>query len=421
MPTLQIGRAGSAYGSLDMNSPATWTYHGDSLSAAGQFSATLADALAIRQQLRGLIDNPDEPIVPIISSSDAAINGFYEITSADVDTVGPSLGSGSFGYKVTARRVAGYSAPLLETITSGATRGNDFSLTVPAWVSLPPGVAEVSDTGTDDFSRQGEDGFLTVLKPNGGYAADITYQADPTTYYQNAAKLLMTSDVIQFDGTASPTVRAMVGRQAPAYTGWQLSNGLVRAWNGSSTFYAQWYKPGSGWRPTPTALKFTASIGIVGLNINGVVPTVLHNTPELVVLRFAAKGSVKTRGGGAVGASAVIDLGLRRGSRVFEVTITSTDAAASITVDAGAGGTTFTGGVAATAADSDGAKAIIVTNRTFTSSGRIDATRSTIAAKTPVSFGFGFQMSLSGDEATTTNLRDQWLAAVSEKVLVVAR
>ena len=76
--TMYIGRADALY--VDKASPSP---DGDRLTIAGTvIAADRYEYAARRQQITGLVDNPDEEIVPLQWTSDGVFDGFYRVISA---------------------------------------------------------------------------------------------------------------------------------------------------------------------------------------------------------------------------------------------------------------------------------------------------------------------------------------------------
>ena len=114
MTTLTIGRFSMSDG------PSAIRHDGDFLELELQIDAattsTPAEAKVLRQQLLGMVDNPDESAFPLTFSDDSDLDGFYTVLSVQCEPFEMFLNNGTMGVSVSLRRVAnGYQNPTIET------------------------------------------------------------------------------------------------------------------------------------------------------------------------------------------------------------------------------------------------------------------------------------------------------------------
>lgn len=211
---------------------------GDSLTVEGTIEAASAAELRMRwAQLRGLVRNADEPVVPVTWDVDSELDGFYAPISASVAPIG--IEGGSRGrFSVSLERIAGgFVAPNIEVISGSIVRTNGHGITAPlTLVAARPGgsgytagysygpVLEAASVGAE----------RTFITSDGLPALTSAYADGPID---------ITSYRLQLDAANAPIGRArvevrrggswyeVVGRQAPVddtSEPWRISNGIVR-------------------------------------------------------------------------------------------------------------------------------------------------------------------------------------------------
>lgn len=317
--TVRIGRVGAALGPVD---PKTVDFDGSRMTFSGDiYGTTATEAQAYMEQLRGYVDNPDEPFVPVLWSGVLPnISGFYRIDSMSASQTDVLT---KYTYTLTMERVRGFAAPLFETRILGAKRtGVAAGVTAVAWHAVPlatKGYDNVEDPTATGSVRYSEDGYLVELTDtsNSTFDTTINYYLPPASWYTGAA-------TITVDGYQ------VVGRQcANTPEDWTLSNGLVRIsgggppvntgeadmgltlerWNSTTSEWVSlgnWYPGYSNEAAATNQNRFDAPHAI----------TVLRNSPECASIRLSYEdGSLYGSGTWA----ANVDLTLRRGSKVVEV------------------------------------------------------------------------------------------------------
>lgn len=288
-------------------------FAGDRLTVAGQFEgSSVTAAKALRQQLLGLVDNQDEPVIPVTSDLDDELDGFYRVLSVSASP------ERRRGYRETGATAGRHDFSVqLERVTGG------FAVAPVEIVQLTPGRVTDHTNSDTNSTRYGAlaadrdtesqspfffgtassaDGDLLILQANTLPDASTLYVhrcfARPERYYWGAATL----EVLR-DGNWWP----VVGRQLPSgVERWRLSNGIVRATLSGSTVgdlvFERW--DGSTWDTAGTAQRgyensgFTQQFFFGAENVDGTVQyldvVVLRNDPFGVVVRVPQFGGSET-------------------------------------------------------------------------------------------------------------------------------
>lgn len=301
--TLRVGRAGFDAGDFEISS---WDVSGDSVSVSGVLSAwSTADVAALRQQLNGYVDNPDEPAVPVTWSADPTVDGFYRVEGVSVGASRAMAPRGVMDFSLSLERVRGFSAPLIETSILGAVRENDHGITsaARAAIGVPDAAVEFADSSTTGPAqvRASEDGDVRVVA-NNTLVRRQTWAVPAEHYYDGSARITVDGKVV-------------VGDQVPhAPTGWQLSNGIIRmSIDGDNTFQVSTWT-GSEWTD-PRGFILTGDSGSTALDVaaSAVGLRVLRNAPEECIVRLTLTPSAALRAFGELRAH--VDVAVRRGER----------------------------------------------------------------------------------------------------------
>ena len=315
--TTIIGRVG-----LDdaLAEPVSGSWSGGELSLSlllGQPNGTADSLVTIREQILGLANNPDEPVVPVLVDSDPSAAGFYAVKDVRVDQPTDSLRTnGALTASVTLERITSSAAPLVESRLVFGKR--DAGSAVSHWLDLPPGSfgAVFTDPGAAAFSNNGREGIETRLgdQPASGFAS---WGAAPEDWYLGAAR-------ITADGSL------VVGRQMQPGAAVELSNGWMRlSIDGTSPkFTVQMWE--DGWRTPHTYWLVDVPTPCTAL------VTVDRNAPEEVAVQVVypyGPGIITSSDGPAV------RFRLRRGARFAACsarTLVRHDPAESCVTDQGA-------------------------------------------------------------------------------------
>lgn len=262
-------------------------------------SLTRAQAVTLREQLLGYVENPDESFVSVTSTSEPDLDGFYRVTAAQVTGSGYDAYSGRTQWSVDLERVTGYRSARIEVSSVGGYRLNSHSWGVPTsgtlvvWLPPTARATRLVKNGTElthnipmsvsSIAKGVESDSLTG-------ATQISYAVDPGAFYTAAATITRNNNLV-------------VGRLGAISLGdIVLSNGLAEARisiiSGDLTISTRWWT-GSTWDAWRTYQ--VRSIAVSHASAGPV--TILRNSPEAVSVRVDV-GSQVVRS---------LDLTLRRG------------------------------------------------------------------------------------------------------------
>lgn len=290
------------------NVPTSLTLAGDSATLNFDIlPSTLAEAKAMRQQITGLANNPDEPVVPFTWSDDSDYDGYYSIQSATVTPTQVYLLRRLMRVTVTMTRVGGgYNKPKIELPATCVLLTNDHSLT-----TTYGRVAHPQD-GLEDYNAGigfGEYAAGREVEVDGGYvrwsrvpslpASGVPYYyVPPANYYIGAATL-----EVQRNSTWYP----VHGRQVPALDtagAWRLTNGLVRIYPSGThnyrvdVFDGSWVElvtiqrgyDDTGWTAQNFGVNNPTGLSWTGESTVKVDPAILRNSPERVTIEIPQWG-----------------------------------------------------------------------------------------------------------------------------------
>ena len=414
-------------GRVTLDDLAEWTMDGDEITTSGDVVASSSYAAkALRAQLLGLYANPDEPVVPVTSSDDSDIDGFYWVTSVSVPFTSTSLATNTFSYSITLRRVPNYSRPMFENICIGGFRSNNQGIaagSMQAVAAIPYYAESFYDLDdvfvgvTADGTRDTATGDLDIyLYTAGGPQRKIHQFSIPPAYWYYGACLI--------EEKRNGTWYTLVGRQwanAAMENGWRISNGLVRVTANATEprIDVEMYN-GTAWTTAKT-YKFSADTPFNEYAAFGSM-TVLRNGPEECAIRLLTGVQDEH-------CHITIDLRIRRGEWMVEGYLTdlsgdtndlgavgrATNEASS---DMSVGGQVF--GVKATAADADSLKFMIFSPRTVTREnviGRINLT----TPNSTFPFAISGEFSGAGINDTYDQIVKQYLAGYTERYSLAGR
>ena len=414
-----IGRA-----SLPVD-PSSARWSGDQLTITGWISPTTANdtnhAYALRQQLLGLVNNPDEQVFPCTFSVDPNWDGYYYVNSVNV-AGDPGLMEiqGRMPYSIQLTRLAGYGRPLMEVVALSAVRTNTFGIAAPISVlvsSVTSAAGYFLDTdfvGTLGVSgsniQQPEGGGFVVpwLKAAPSAVAAGSYFVAPASYYNGAC---------MFEVLYGSTYRPVVGVQTPQAVGgnWRLSNGLVRCFPTGTTNIQVEVWNGAAWESATFAATISAGASTVPLTGDATAgyytPLVVRNAPDSVSIRLRNGVSAYT-------------LSISRGSRLVTLSWAVQGATADLGMKAGsaAAATAITGGIRRTADDANGNRFVICSQGAFTSdlvNGGLYLTAA--AASGAIGFGLEYDGTVAAPPNRATDLRDQFFGPSSTRHAVIVR
>lgn len=412
MGALTVGRFGIDLAVDDVDA---FRHDGDTVQFTGVVvGANATELRLIRQQITGLVDNVDEPVVPVTYSVDSDLDGYYHVEAATCEVGRAGLVNYWAPYSITLRRVWGYAAPVIEVRTIGADRTNSHAVSPVDWHAIPAAASGYSDSFANQAkaTRDTESGNVTVYYDNAGaghyYDAAPHYHVAPASYYNGACRIEVAAGY--------PVVGRQV-RNAP--TAWRLTNGCVRIMPGAAAGYYElevWN--GTAWENCTEFQIGAYSLGFTALGDPHSL-TVLRNSPELCVVRF---GLAATAAGiWTTDYMATIDLAIRRGAQHVEGYLSSTDNYNWSLFHNGAA-TAGTGYIRLTANNADGNRWLSGCTVARTDD-LATGTWSTTAAAYEMAFFVGAELGGSGSSGidTAANVAAQYYAAQGERQIVVAR
>lgn len=198
---------------------------------------------------------------------------------------------------------------------------------------------------------------------------------------------------------------------------WELGNGLVRVTQGASSTLTVAAWDGTGYEHVEWNVSVTGS-ATGGLTSWDAV-TVLRNDYELATVRL-----IKATAGASGAGRALLDLTLRRGSRLLEASL-QTDASTTLGVYRAtneAGTAPASGGhVVASANDAAGNRYVVITPRSFTAQTTVGGIAASAATRRDFALGavVGGSAALSGDAASA--MTSQYLTSMGLEDTVVVR
>ena len=370
-------------------------------------------------QLNGHVTSPDEPVIPVVDSSgQAPLNGFFRLLDVSYPTDPTTIASQRVPFTVTLEQVASSHMPLVELRTLGALRTNAHSILVG---STSPSVALPNDAGALDlgFNKGGvcdsDTGNVVILADSDLLDGRISYGLAASVWYEGAATL-------QLDpGVADPY--SITGRQVEVVnsaSAWVIHNGLVRLTSGATgnEFEIDAFD-GTAWGNSKTFKLRGLAVGDVSIVGARVAMTVLRNSPNVVSIRVAHTGNL-----GTSYFTVTVDITLRRGMRMFDISVATSDGTTTkwgLANQDSEAASAITGGMAATAEDADNQKYVVAIAPACSVSS--DGLYLDTAASS-ATFGLGITGSSTGSDTaftTTSSLIAAWYASLSETQRVVDR
>jgi hypothetical protein len=394
---------------------------GDVLSVSGEITAVSYDELAAKiAQLRGMVDNPDEPVFPVEFADLPDLSGFYRGFSVSVTASQPAMSVFRAGYSLSATRVPDFAQPTIEIQVLSVRRTNAHGL-APATGYLfrrldRPGW-RMPDAASSTVARRTSDGYdLYAIEAPNATARTVSYQSDTSSHYG------ATATIEQAVGAGWLPV---VGRQLP-----DLDPGEVRLTNGfqrvtvtnNGQILHQVFDPVSG---VFDQVSFRVQTAANNLDL-WLDPTIIHNDPDLVSIRYTARPASDATYATVGGASVTISMGAGEGFAQVSVETLRPAAVSAVKLVAfpfSQPGTSLTGGVRRTSNDAAGNRLVIATPHAKTDdTANTGVTVNTATTSRPV---FMIGQALNGSSAAAINseasLIAQFIQSVSASSRVVAR
>jgi hypothetical protein len=321
--TLTLGRVGV---DIALRDPSVWARDGNRVTLSGFFSggATVADGVTLSEQLLGLADNPDEPVIACAWSEEAWFDGYYRVSSVAVPALPGGLLQGWHPYTIQLERVADGASPRVDSTLVGALLTNANSVTSGTLRHFVPGAAysyygrggaltaagvDLTMTGTT-VNRTSETGIVsgarraTISAVTNGFAS---YECAPADYYDGACII-----------RAGTTLRRVIGQRMKRLpVNWQIDNGLIRITPGAIATLVTEVFNGTAWEDSRTYwMGTTANLHAGSPNKEFIDVSVLRNSPEQCIVRVTIGYPLSQNNAGD---SMIWDVGVKRGA--FHATI----------------------------------------------------------------------------------------------------
>ena len=362
-------------------------------------------------------------VIAISYTGDTHYDGFYLLSDVRIESMETSyLRRGLWLFEISTFRIGGTSRVDFQSNVTGTVLDNDFAIvegdTMP-FIGLPVrGSLFVWETSVSkwEHTRESEDGTVPVFGNFGEYTPDASWAADPTTFYDGAAKLVVGGNVqpgLDIPNEPDDWVLSNgIIRIQPEVSGTPTGRLLVDVWDGSSAYESQ-----KDW-----SFSDTADTGAID-NLSFI--SCIRNDPEAVILRLSSEWTT------ALVARHTIDLHLRRGSPLVYVNWfhgAANYSTMKMVLDTTEAGSTFTAqssgatvGVVATSNDAGGNKYMICSPTSHTA----DTTNGglSVAAADRLKCAVGFV--INGTSAATYDqagrVADGYLGNIGESVRAVWR
>ena len=368
------------------------------LTVEGQESApdlSRAQLYAVHENLLALEIGK---IQPVTFSDKVERNGFYKVTSVSATLTEYVNDLVLCDWKLGLTRIGAENETDLQSRLTGAIRANDFSLTGEK--THAPALSHygyfTGATSPSSMTRTGLDGAVTVYR---NIPAGVSPRWGATASHALTGRVQITSNGFELEGCSH--------RMAP--DGWTLSNGLVNVSPSASAGVLNVSAYSSGGYHSKAWSVTVASAGPVWDSAS-----ILRNDLEMCRVRLTA-----SRSPGRV----VLDLTLRRGSRLLEAYLQSGSSAtlgvALVTPETNVN-TAASGYLTATANDANGNRFVCGSARSFTGSTTGAMTKTSTAT---LDFFLGAVVgggsAVSGDAAL--DLRNQYIGFMAEQTYGVRR
>lgn len=402
MGTLQIGRVGidttlSDPYQIDQRGAAG----GPSLTIRGHIkdTATLEEANHLRTEMLAQIKSDTvSGLVPVISTTDPEIDGFYILTAASVGVshrMGSLVDKGFIPYTVSLQRV---NTNVFSAGLTGGVLPNDHSISSAEPIVAPPqGVTSFTPELTSVLRASAAGGSMRIFR-NCDETQTPFFSLVPADYYGGAAKLSTGSPLRLRSGTVIPNDPA----------DWRLDNDLARITSASVGRFTTEMHGGSTWE---SSKEWRIDDNGSAIFVWGEI-ICLRNDPEEVSIRLIQNRSTQPVG------RRTLDISLRRGSRhasfLFTVSASVTIKIVRQTSDSGTNISTW--GVRDSTNDGDGNRWIVGSIHTVTqdtSNGGIQR-----ASSTSMDFFVGYEedgsSALAGN--VNTDIGDNYFHHIAERV-----
>lgn len=380
------------------NAPSFQSWDGDALSLGIDIlPSTLVEAKAMRLQMLGLMNNPDESVFPVTCSVDSDLDGFYTVTAVQVEPTEAYIQNGLMRCSVGLVRVAnGYTNPVIETtvVSQLATNAHGVLSTTNHATAA---VSDVDDLVMDYTGIAGLISTAETIALYSGTSVSVQKFTDtnvsgyysrygyPADYYNN------TSCMIEYK--VGSTWYQLVGRQIPNGVAWRISNGFIRI--GTTDALPE----------DNVTVEIADSNQYRGVGVTDVRgsyplggyegPFVIRNSPEVCTIKVHAFTGV------------YITYSVWSGGTIALVSFTATTATGFLleAVTPDGTGTAVTGGIRKTSNDTNGNRMNLLSRSAVTAT---TTSPWSITLTTPATSGvFSIGVNLSGSAASTSHFSSE--------------
>lgn len=389
--------------------PSSISFDGDTLTLGFDIlPSTLAEAKALRQQILGLANNADEPVIPVTWSGDSDLDGFYRVESVSVAPEQTYLFNNLMRASVTLERVGGgFAKPRVDMAFVGVVRPtaahNPASKVAGIWI---PDAWAWQQFGTvASFDRVTETGTVqSTATPTTDLGNAAAYGIAPADFYAGACLI---------EQSVGGTWYPVVGRHVPAGAigGIRLSNSLVRVtWQTDGDLELEVWDGTSAWDAvTDITLKNSGSVLVPRS-----VPTVIMNTPNRCSLRWP------THGASSLLTTRFVTLSVRRGDLVIDGVWETSGLVWEFGAKSTTAATSITGAIHQTSNGAAGHRWVVGSSNAYSellASGLI-----TSSAQDVLPFFIGVNLNGTGSTAydEPADLVTQWWESISDRQEVVA-
>lgn len=241
--------------------PTSWVQTGNAVAIIGSYrSSGIGDGLVKRDQLRGLLDNADDPI-PVVMDNEPRVTGYYRVKGVSVTTDEFARLKGNlYDYRVDLEEVKGVTQPMMESVLSGALLTNAVAAVigdVHAFHAVPAAASEYAYKGVSSVfnARLSADGNLIFLDSGQVLTSTARFGLAPANFYIGSA-------VFEQGSPLRPVVGDSV---QPDLINWRLSNALVRVTpNATPGKLDVSHFNGSTWSPVKT-YALSASLPVTAI------------------------------------------------------------------------------------------------------------------------------------------------------------
>lgn len=232
----------------------------------------------LRLQLLGLVGNDDEEVVPVTSTDDPSLDGYYRVLNVSTDPFPVFLSSGAMRVSIGLERVAnGWALPVLELVSSAAVRTN----VVGVIDGEPEGVIAWRPADAAAFQMTGNEVVRDAASSNGVaiYTLEAPWSATTQQVFVDPSEFYTAGCLIEVQGSDNVWY-PVIGRQAPQSMAgkWRISNGLIRITASATTIgdikVEIYLATGSQWVSMATELVY-------GFDASGAAGTFIDDTFEL--------------------------------------------------------------------------------------------------------------------------------------------